>query len=139
MPEETQKTPLEVLASLSDDAPSQDVINGWKSQVPGNRVRVYFSTDMKRAYVMRPISALQLQRVQEQLPKANAPEEFAANLQRAVAAGCCLWTNQTANRKLTEIDLNGSGAGLSATLQEVVSQISDYADPVTIDRFSADL
>ena len=33
--------------------------------------------------------------------------------------------------------LQGSGAGLSQTLHEIICQISDYADPVTIERCSA--
>ena len=62
-----------------------------------------------------------------------------AEVQILLAIRCCVWTSSTIDHKLSDLALKGAGAGLPQTLQEIIYQLSDYMDPMDINRFSADL
>jgi hypothetical protein len=119
-------------------APTSETIAAWKQQVPGGRVRLKTSSDYKRVYIMRAIGSTELAQLQARIPQAT-PEIMAQALELAVACQCCLWTSATPDGKLTEMVLRASGSGLPVTLHEVVSVLSDYESPETIERLSADL
>jgi hypothetical protein len=136
--QDQQITPFDFLQTFPG-APDQATIESWKAQAPGRRVRLYHSTDAKRAYVLRGISALELAQVQTSLPANLTPEKVPGALQNVVAIRCTIWASETPDHKLSELVLQASGAGLAQTLHEIVCQLSDYADPVTIERCSADL
>jgi hypothetical protein len=131
-------TPFEFLQGF-EGAPSQDQIDSWKSQAPGARVRLFHSSDGKRIYIMRGIGASELAQLQASLPANIAPDRLPSVIQSAVAVRCNLWTNSTIDKKLSDLALQAAGAGLPGTLHEIVCQLSDYMDPESISRFSADL
>lgn len=132
------RDPYEFLSKFSN-APTKSQIEAWKSQAPGGRIRMKASSDLKRVYLMRAIGGTELAQLQTRLPQNIAPERLPQELQIAIACHCCLWTNASPDGKLTDLVMRASGSGLSVTLHEVVSVLSDYEDPETIERLSADL
>jgi len=133
-----QITPLQFLQGFTD-APDQETIDSWKSQAPGHRIRMWHSTDGKRVYLLRGISALELIQVQATLPAGLTPEKLPLAQQNAIASRCCVWTSDSFDHRLSELQLQAAGAGLGQTLQEIIFQLSDFTDPMTIERCSADL
>ena len=141
MPDAEKKTPVSPLEFLQTftGAPTIETINDWKTQVPGARLKIFTSSDAKRIYVLRGVNALELAQLQASLP-ANLPQEkLFAELQIQLAAKCTLWTNDTKDGKLSPEGIKASGAGLAQTLHEIIFQLSDFMDPETIDRLTADL
>ena len=136
--EQPQITPFEFLQKFAG-APSQEQINEWKQQAPGARIRLFHSSDGTRIYLLRGIGGQELAQLQASLPPNIAPEKVPTEVQNLIAIRCCVWTNSTIENKLSDLALKGAGAGLPQTLQEIIYQLSDYMDPATIDRFSADL
>jgi hypothetical protein len=131
-------TPFEFLQGFAG-APNQADIDSLKAQAPGGRIRLFHSTDAKRVYLMRGISAIELVQVQNLIPAGIHPDKLSGVMQTTVAIKCCAWTSETADHKLSDLALQAAGAGLTGTLHEIVCQLSDYMDPATIDRCSADL
>lgn len=131
-------TPLEFLQTFTG-APTLEVINDWKAQVPGARIKIFTSTDAKRIYVLRGINSLELAQVQAGLPANLGQEKLFPELQAQLASRCTLWTNDTKDGKLSIEAVKTSGAGLAQTLHEVIFQLSDFMDPETIERLTADL
>lgn len=119
-------------------APSKSEIESWKNQTPNGRVKV-FTPDYKRIYILRGVSALELEAVQASIPQNTSPEKVDGLIQKAVIARACLWASSTNNHKLNEMDLSVGGAGLPVALFEVISQLSDFMGPNQIEKFSADL
>ena len=136
--EQPQITPFEFLQTFPE-APSLEQIEQWKQQAPGARLRIWHSTDGKRVYVLRAIGGQELGQLQASLPPNIPPEKVQAEVQILLAIRCCVWTSSTIDHKLSDLALKGAGAGLSQTLQEIIYQLSDYMDPMDINRFSADL
>jgi hypothetical protein len=131
-------SPLEFLQTFTG-APALEVVNDWKAQAPGARLKIFTSSDAKRIYVLRGITALELATVQSGLPTNLPQEKLFSELQTAIAVRCTLWTNWTKDGKLSMDAIKSSGAGLSQTLHEIIFQLSDFMDPETIERLSADL
>jgi hypothetical protein len=136
--EQPQITPFEFLQTFPE-APSLEQIEQWKQQAPGARLRIWHSTDGKRVYVLRAIGGQELGQLQASLPPNIPPEKVQAEVQILLAIRCCVWTSSTIDHKLFDLALKGAGAGLPQTLQEIIYQLSDYMDPMDINRFSADL
>jgi hypothetical protein len=132
------RNPYEFIAAFPN-GPTKDQLELWKAQAPGGRIRMKASSDFKRVFIMRAIGGTELAQLQARLPQNIAPERLPQELQIAVAVHCCLWTSATPDGKLTDLVLRASGSGLPITLHEVVSVLSDYEDPETIERLSADL
>ena len=132
-------SPFDFLKQFSG-APSQEKINSFKQQAPGGRIKLITSSDGKRVYILRAISAFELQNLQESpIFKTVAPEKYALTLKTELAAKCILWTNATPTGKMDNMELKTSGAGLVDTLHEVISELSDYMEAPQIARYSADL
>jgi len=129
------RDPYEFLATVKN-APSKQQIEAWKSEVPGGRVRL-FTPDGKRVYIIRGISGLELAKLADEIP-ANA-KDVEYELKLAIAARCVLWTNATPTGVLDVYTLRTGPAGLPETIHTIVSQLSDYFDPVQLASFSADL
>jgi hypothetical protein len=89
--------------------------------------------------VLRAIGGQELGQLQASLPPNILPEKVQAEVQILLAIRCCVWTSSTIDHKLSDLALKGAGAGLPQTLQEIIYQLSDYMDPMDINRFSADL
>ena len=136
--EQPQITPFEFLQQFPE-APSVEQIEQWKQQAPGARLRIWHSSDGKRVYVLRAIGGQELGQLQASLPPNIPPEKVQAEVQILMAIRCCVWTSSTIDHNLSDLALKGAGAGLPQTLQEIIYQLSDYMDPMDINRFSADL
>ena len=136
--EQPQITPFEFLQQFPE-APSLEQIEQWKQQAPGALLRIWHSSDGKRVYVLRAIGGQELAQLQASLPPNIPPEKVPGEVQILLAIRCCVWTSSTIDHKLSDLTLKGAGAGLPQTLQEIIYQLSDYMDPVDINRFSADL
>ena len=132
-------SPSEFLKTFKG-APSEARIEEMKKNSPGGRIKLITSSDGKRVYILRAISAFELQQLQDgSLLKTTAPEKYASLLKRELAAKCILWTNATPTGNLSTVELLNSGAGLVDTLHEVISELSDYMEGPQIQRYSADL
>lgn len=126
----------QVFLKTIPDAPSQEQIKAWKLEVPGGRVRL-FTPDGRRVFLLRALSGIELAELTKKVPpNASNPEE---EMKVLVAARCTLWTNLTHNHLLDEISLRQGTAGLPETLYLIVSELSDYFDPIRLQTFSADL
>lgn len=141
--EDTQKRfqdPYEFLATFPN-APTRTTVEDWKSRTPNRRLRVFTPDGGKRAYIVRAVGALELQKLQETLPANLTDIKREVELQSAIVCLCCAWTNAgtAPNNKLADIDLKTGAAGLPVTLFQLVSFLSDYADPETIGFLSAEL
>ena len=130
--------PLEFLSTFPN-APTKENIAIYKNSSPGHRIKLFTSSDMKRVYIMRGITAFELQKLQEGILSTVKESNYENELQIAVACKCCIWTSTTSTTKLNEMDIKGSGAGLAVNLYHIVSELSDYVAPSQLDRFTADL
>jgi hypothetical protein len=137
-PEAEPETPMDFLSKIKN-APTEARIEEIKRSAPGGRLKLFTSSDGKRVYVLRAISAFELQQLEDGMLKTVAPEKYVTILKTELAAKCCVWTNTTANGALTSIELKQAGAGLVNTLHEIISELSDYMDSPQIRQFSADL
>jgi hypothetical protein len=132
-------TPLEFIQKNFPNAPSGNQVDIIRAQVPNGRLKVFVSSDQKRAYIMRGISAIELQTLQDErmrVTQDNAKLVFA--LKADIVVKCCVWAS-TKDSKLTDLTLKGSGAGLVDTLYELVNQLSDYTDPETLFQLSSEI
>jgi hypothetical protein len=129
--------PYDFLATIKG-APSRASIESLKSQTPNNRLRV-FSPEGKRVYIVRGISALELNKLQNQVSEKTNPEKAEQELHIAIAAACVVWTNQSESGRLTEVELRAGSAGLPVSLFELVSWLSDFIAPEAFGALSAEL
>jgi hypothetical protein len=138
-PEEKVQDPRVFLSSFPD-APSEALIDQWKASACNGRVKV-FSPDRtgKRAFVLRGLSAREMEAVEAEIPANTLPDKVQGLLQSGAVAKACLWTNVTASHKLSADDLRAAGAGLAPALYEVVAELSDFLPPQLIQVLSGDL
>lgn len=121
-------------------APDSDKIALFKENAPGHRIKLFTSPDGKRVYVLRGISAFELEQIQiSNGVQTAAPNKQSDKVQQFVLSKCVLWTNTTASGRVTDTDLIAAGAGLVTTLTHIVNELSDFLDEVQIMRLSADL
>jgi hypothetical protein len=137
-PEDGPQTPQDFLSKFKG-APDEDLIAKIKSSSPGGRLRMITSTDGQRVYILRAISAFELQQLQDGILKTVLPEKYPTALKTALAVKCVVWTSATPTGVLTDLELKSAGAGLVDTLHEVISELSDYMEAPQIRQFSADL
>lgn len=130
--------PYEYLAKKYPTSPTEAIIQSYKAQVPGGRVRLFELPDGKRAVLLRAIAPLELAAIQEQAAKFD-PNKQLFELQVAVVAKCTLWCSFTKSGHLPDVDIRACGAGLAVTLHAVIWDLSDYVDPTVIDTLSVDL
>jgi hypothetical protein len=131
-------SPFDYLKAKYPTAPSEAIIQSYKSQVPGGRVRLFELPDGKRAVLLRGLSPLELAAIQADVAKLDQTKQL-AELQFAVASKCTLWASFTKGGKLLDNDLRQAGAGLAVTLHAVIWDLSDYIDPAVIDNLIIDL
>lgn len=139
--------PFEFLQTFPN-APSKATVEAWKAQAPNGIVRIFSpGTGAKRAYIVRGISGQELRFLQSQLPEnlgaGLTPEARAAKIELEtslrVGAHCTLWTSTTQDTKLTQQQLDGGSAGLPSTLFNLITYLSDFLDPESINLMSAEL
>lgn len=130
------QTPFDLLA-LFPDAPTPAQIDIYRQQVPGARLRLLPMKDGRRLFLLRGFTAIELQRVQQEATKV-APEKQLYQLQVLMASMCTLWTSISKSGRLTEVELNSSGAGLAATLYHAIMDLSDYNDPEVLEQLFVD-
>jgi hypothetical protein len=130
------KTPYDYLA-LFPGAPSAQIVESYRQQVPGGRLRLLPMKDGNRLFLLRGFTAIELSQVQAEVAKTPAEKQL-MNLQIAMAARCTLWASITKNGKLTESDLHQTGAGLAPTLYHSIMDLSDYNDPDVLEQISID-
>lgn len=131
-------TPFEFLQQFPG-APTAEQIESWKSQAPGRNLRLFHTPDGKRLYILRAIGGTELAQVQAQMPAGIKPENYVSEQQIAVAVRCCVWASDTTDHKMSDMAFRAGTAGLAQTLHEIIAELSDYCDPQTIQRCSADL
>lgn len=119
-------------------APSEEKIKEWKAQTPNQRIRV-FSPDTKRVFLVRGISALELNNIQPKIPTNVSPEKAEQELYAMVASQCVVWTNANATQKLSLDDLRTGSAGLPSTLFQLIQYLSDFVEPEALNVLSAEL
>jgi hypothetical protein len=136
--EEQPQTPYEFLSSFKS-APTEARLDDIKSSVPGGRIKLFTSSDGKRAYILRGISAFELQKLQDGMLTTVKPDNYLAALKLELASKCCVWTSTTQTGLISNIELKQAGAGLTDTLHEIISELSDYMDAPQIRQFSVDL
>ena len=128
-------TPLEFLLK-QPQAPTAARIQEIKQQVPGGRLAV-ISPDGKRVYLLRGFSGLEMAEVQKSVPQnSTRPEE---DYVQRIVVKCVVWTNAGTDFKLDLMVLQACGAGLPQTLFTLISQLSDFFDPETIERLSGEI
>ncbi len=135
---EVPLSPFDYLKAKYPTAPGEVIIQSYKAQVPGGRVRLFELPEGKRAVLLRAISPLELAAIQADVAKLD-PAKQLSELQFAVASKCTLWASFTKSGKLLDTDLRQSGAGLAVTLHAVIWDLSDYIDPAVIDNLIIDL
>lgn len=143
--EEVTPTPEEFeakrLTSILDriealGGPSKIEIERLKQNVPGGRLRA-FSLDNRRFFIVRGVSGLELAEIQKRIVQNASDPEKETQLQ--LGAACILWTNATAQRRLTEMDLRSGPAGLPSTITSYVMALSDFASPDELQICSVEL
>lgn len=136
--------PYDYLAKFPN-APSKTVIETAKAQAPNGTVRIF--APGKRVYLVRGISGIELQQVQSQIPDnlgaGLSPEARGAKVEGEVAlhvaSKCVVWTSTTSDGKLTIEQLRFGSAGLPSTLFQLITYLSDFLDPETLQTLSAEL
>ena len=129
------QTPQQLLASIQG-APAPAQIDAWKAEVPNHRIRL-FAPDLKRVYVIRGISGLEVAQIQKSIPMNS--EERDIDFQLIACEKAVLWTNASYTHKLTAAELKAGTAGLPGSIFEIVSDLSDYFPPDRIALMSGDL
>jgi hypothetical protein len=137
--EEKKLTPFEFIKSINPNAPDEQTIRSWQAQAPGNRIRFFQTTDLKRLFIMRGLGGSELAEIQAKLSPSIPPERLQSELMMQIAVRCCLWTSVSSDGKLTDLMLRGAGAGLPQTLNQVINVLSDYCEPETIERLCIEL
>jgi hypothetical protein len=131
-------SPFEYIHTKYPHAPNEAIIQGYKAQVPGGRVRFFELPDGTRELMLRASSPLELAAIQPEVAQ-HEPTKQLFELQTAVTAKCTLWASFTQSGKLLDADLRASGAGLAVTLHAVIWDLSDYVDPAVMDNLVIDL
>jgi len=130
-----EKTPMEYLLALPG-APTEAQVKGWKAQVPNGVLRI-FTPDLKRFFLLRGLSGLEMRKVQESIPQNSSDPE--ADFKLGAVALTCIWTNITVNNKLDEMTLRSGSAGLPETLFSIVENLSDYFAPAQVMQMCSDI
>jgi len=130
--------PISAIKTRYPNAPSQAVIDSWKQQVPGGKVRFFELPDGKRAFFLRAISPLELAKIQDTVARMD-PSKQPLESQILIVTLCTLWSNFTQSGKLIDMELRQAGAGLPASMQAVIWDLSDYVDPAAMDSLILDL
>jgi hypothetical protein len=121
-------------------APTKAQIEQWKTSTCNGRVKLFTPDPSgKRVFILRGLSARELEAVQNDIPANTAQERLEGEMQRATAAKATLWTSLTPTGKIVGDDLRNTGAGLTSSLYELVFQLSDFLTPVMLDKLSTDL
>ena len=144
MPETTEeqvkeqpKTPQEFLAGFPN-GPTPAQIREWKMEVPGNRIRMFSPPATEpRAYIVRPISGLELANIFETVPANSQNKDVEVQLR--VVTKCLLWSSEKGMTPYTELELRSGPAGLVQSLFEVINALSDFYDPSQLSYLSVDL
>jgi len=127
--------PMKILADIPN-APTKAHIDSWKAQVPNGIIRV-FPASGKRVFFLRGITGLEMRKMQEKiLPGAPNPEQ---EFQLLALEAACVWTNLTADHKLTAEYLRTATAGLPFTLWAIVESLSDFIPPQQLYEMTFDL
>lgn len=134
-PAEKLITPVEFLATV-EGAPTPEQIQSWKREVLNGKVRL-FNPDGKRVYLLRGLNGMEVRALESRIPGNSSYPEIEQQMLAVEAA--TLWTNTTPSKKLDVQVLKASGAGLPATLFQIVSELSDFMDPVQVAQRSGDL
>lgn len=126
-------SPLEKLLATIPNAPSPEKIAVWKSEVPGNRLKV-FSPDGKRIFYLRGVGGLELSKIQESIPaNASNPDR---EVMFGVVSRAVKWTNIP---NFDEMTLRNGPAGLPDSLFALIQNLSDFYEPVQLFNFSMEL
>lgn len=133
--EQKPKTPAQLLASIPG-APSAAQLDSWKAAVPNHRIRL-FTPDLKRVYIIRGLSGLEVSVIQKSIPQNTTERDI--DFQLGACEKAVLWTNTTSSHTLSAMELKAGTAGLPASLFEIVSELSDYFPPEQIAMLSGDL
>jgi len=133
---EKAQSPLEFLQERCKDAPTPAQIDAWKQQVPNARVQ-FFCPDGKRFFILRGITGLEYRAIQEFAAQNSKDPDYEFRIRLAEKA--VLWTNTSGSHKLDDQQLRLGTAGLPETLHAIVSQLSDFYDPVQLFNLTADL
>jgi hypothetical protein len=135
------KGPVDPLQFLTNaGGPSKAQVDAWKAQTCNGRVKL-FTPDgtLNRVFILRGLSARELEAVRGELPVNVSPERAPLEMQRLVVIRGTLWTNINKTNKLDTEALTASGAGLIESLYALISDLSDFLDPVMLEKLSADL
>src|SRR5665213_2117967 len=130
-------TPQEFLASLPG-APTADQVTTWKQQAPNNRLEV-FTPDVKRAFIIRGLTGLELTQIQKLVQQIAGVTDPDLETQIAAVVKAVVWTNVGQSGRLTDVTLRTGTAGLPSTLFAKVTKLSDFMDPQQIEMLSAEL
>jgi len=118
-------------------SPSANEIENYKSQAPGGRVKVFTPDGAKRVFVIRALSGLEMETISKQIP-ANA-ENRELEMQIHSCARATIWTNTTQDGQVDDLYFKRAPAGLATSMFTLVSRMSDFMDPETLEMLSADL
>jgi hypothetical protein len=140
MPENTEqpkpKTPMEFLAEIPG-APTANEVDAWRMSVPGGKMRVFTPDSGKRVFVLRALSGLEMEAISKSIP------QNASNAELEMQIHCCvkaiLWTNVTRDGQVDEMFFRKSPAGLASSMFGLVSRLSDFIDPESLEMMSAEL
>jgi hypothetical protein len=129
------QSPLQKLHTLKG-APAREQLEMWKQQACSGKLRIIVPDN--RGFVLRGLSAREFETCVNEIPQNTPPEKVEPTLQLNVVIKATLWTNINAGNKLDENSLRNSPAGLSSSLYEVVCQLSDFYNPVSLQQISED-
>jgi hypothetical protein len=137
-PEVKVVDPHEQLVKAFAGFPTKAALEAWKLQVPGHRLRVFPLPDGKRVFVLRGLTALELQALQLEASRFSQ-EKQGTEVALLIATRGQIWTNLSSVGKLTIDEFRAAGAGLAQTIHYAVLGASDFLDPVAIEELSFDI
>jgi hypothetical protein len=130
------QTPADFLSALPN-APSKVRIEEWKTSVPGNRVKLFVTSDGKQAFILRGLSGLEMSKINAKAqPNADNPEY---ELALAACELAVLWTNTTRDGKIDDLALRKGPAGIPGSLFKLISELSGFYEPQELQVLSGDL
>lgn len=135
--EDAPVSPMDFLSKVPG-APTKNDVEAWKMQAPAGRIKL-FTPDgtAKRVFILRALSGLEMESISKAIPAGSTNPDLEMQIGSCVKA--VVWTNTTQDGQVDDMYFRKNPAGLAVSMFSLISKISDFIDPETLETFSADL
>ena len=91
----------------------------------------------KRIFIIRALSGLEMEALSKAIPENSSNRELEMQIHSCVKA--TIWTNTTQDGQTDDLYFRRTTAGLATSMFQLISKMSDFLDPESLEMLSADL